>query len=64
MAGKQTCLIVACPIAKMLADKDTDRARKQRAAVRPLIDNSLSERSASEEEQADAEGQRSGLNTN
>lgn len=64
MAGKQTCLIVACPIAKMLADNDADRAREQKAAVSPLIDNSLSERSASEEEQTEAEGQRRGLNTN
>lgn len=53
MAGKHPCPIAACPNAEMRTDKGTYKTWKQRAAVRPLTDNSLSERSASEEEQVE-----------
>lgn len=43
MARKHPCLIAACPNTKMWADKDTYMVWKQRAAVMPLIDNSLTE---------------------
>lgn len=55
MAGKHPCPIAACPNAEMWTDKDTYTAWKQRAAVRPVTDNSLSEASVSEEEQVETD---------
>lgn len=53
MARKQPLPIAACPNADTWTDKDTYKAEKQRAAVGLLTDNSLSERSASEEERVE-----------
>lgn len=62
MARKHPCPIAACPNAEMWTDKDTYKAWKQKAAVRPLTDNSLSEKRASEEEQVKTDRQHTGLN--
>lgn len=55
MAGKHPCPIAACPNAEMCTDKDMYKAWKQTVAVRLLTDNSLNERSASEEEQVETD---------
>lgn len=55
MAGKHPCPIAACPNAEMWTDKNVYKAWKQRAAVRTLTDNSLTEGSASEEEQVETD---------